>query len=68
MLTILFHHASSFFLLIIDLQFLIAVVITQILDPIVELVIPNIISIKETKSEMETHPVIAEIAISECSI
>ena len=54
--------------LIIDLQFLILVVITQIFDPIAELVIPIGMSTKGAKSEMETHSVIAEIARSELSI
>ena len=58
----------SFFFLIIDLYFLIPAVITQIFYPIAELVIPIGIPTKEGKSELETHPVIVEITISECSI
>ena len=50
--------------LIIDLYFLIPAVITQIFNPIKELAIPIGISTKEAKSEVETHPVIVEIAIS----
>ena len=57
-----------FFLLIIDLHFLISAVITQIFNPIVELVIPIGIPTKEAKAEKETHPVIVEITISEWSI
>ena len=52
------------FFLIIDLYFLIAAVITQIFNSIVELVIPIVIPAKKAKSEMETHPLIVEIAIS----
>ena len=59
---------TCFFFLIIDLYFLIAAVNTQILYPIIELAIPIRIPTKEAKTEMETHPVIVEIAISECSI
>ena len=64
MLTILFYHASFFFLLIIDLYFLIAEVIAQIVNPNVELAIPIGLLIKEAKAEIEKHPVILEIAIS----
>ena len=57
---------SCFFLifLIIELYFLILSVITQVFNRIVELVMPIGISTKEAKAEMETHPVIVEIAIS----
>ena len=53
------------FFLIIDLYFLIAAVMTQIANPIKELV--NLIGILtyKAKAEIETGPVIAEIAISE---
>ena len=56
------------FFLIIDLYFLIPAVMTQIFNPIVELAIPIEIPTKGAKAEMEAHPVIVEIAISECSI
>ena len=56
------------FFLFIDLYFLIPAVITQIFNPIAELVIPLGIPTKKTKAEMETHPVIVEVKISECSI
>ena len=61
---------SCFFLFffIIDLRFLIPAVITQIFNPITKLVIPIGTPTKEAKAEMETHPVIVEIAISESSI
>ena len=61
---------SCFFfsLLIIDLYFLIPAVITQIFNPIAELVIPIGISSKEAKAELETHPVIVGIPISKWSI
>ena len=56
------------FFLIIDLYFLISAVITQIFNPIVELVIPIGMPTKEAKAEMGTHPVIVEITISEWPI
>ena len=48
---------SCFFLLFlfIDLYFLIPAAITQIFNPIAELVIPMEISTKEVKTEIETH-------------
>ena len=49
-----------FFLLIIDLYFLIPAAIAQIFNPITELVIPIGIPSKEAKAEIEIHPVIAE--------
>ena len=49
-----------FFLLIIDLYFLIPAAIAQIFNPITELVIPIGIPSKEPKAEIEIHPVIAE--------
>ena len=52
----------------IDLCLLIRVDITQIFNPIAELLIPTGIPTKEVKVEMETHPGIVEIKISECSI
>ena len=53
------------FFLIIDLYFLIPAVITQVFHPFAELVIPIGIPTKEAKSQMETHPVLVEITISE---
>ena len=53
-----------FFLLIIDLSFL----ITQIYNPTAELVIPIVIPTKEAKAEMETYPVIVEHKARKCSI
>ena len=53
-----------FFFLIIDLYFLIPAVITQILNPVAELVMPIGILTKEAKAEIETLPVIVEITIS----
>ena len=44
----------------IELYFLIPAVITQIFNPIVELVIRIGIPIKEAKAEIEIHPVIVE--------
>ena len=56
------------FFLIIDLYFLIAAVIAEIFNPLVELVIPIGIPTKEAKSEIEIHPVIVEPKIRKCSI
>ena len=50
----------SFFFLIIDLYFLLLVAIAQIYHPIAELVIPTGIPSKESKAEIETHPVTTE--------
>ena len=63
---ILFYYVFSFSL--IELDFLVHAVITQISNPIAELVILTETPTKEVKEEMETHPVIAEITTSECSI
>ena len=57
-----------FFFLNIDSDFLIPAVIAQIFNPIAELVIPIGIPTKEAKLDMETHSVIAEANIRECSI
>ena len=57
-----------FFFLIIDLSFHIPEIFTQIFSTIAELVIPTGIPTKETKTEMEAHPVSVEINISKCSI
>ena len=54
--------------MLIDLYFLIPAVITQIFNPIVEHAIPIGMPTKEAKAEMETHPVIVEIPISEWSL
>ena len=54
--------------LIIDLYLLIPAVIAQIFDPIAELVIPIEIWTKETKAEIETHPVIAGTKIRKCFV
>ena len=56
------------FFLKIDLYFLIPAVITQIFNPIVELVIPIGILTKEAKAEIETHAVIVEVTISKWSV
>ena len=60
---------SCFFLffLFIDLHFITPAVITQIFNPVAELVIPIGLPTKEAKAEMETHPVIVESKISENS-
>ena len=57
-----------YFLLIIDLNFLIPAVIIQNFNPIVEPVIPTGISNKETKAEIEIHPATAEAKVRERSI
>ena len=46
-----------FFLLIIDLCFLLPAAIPQIFNSIAELLIPMGIPTKEAKAEMETYPV-----------
>ena len=50
------------------LHFLIPAVITQIFNPVAELVTPIGIATKEAKAEMETHPVIVEITSGKRSI
>ena len=62
-LTLLFCHASFFFL-IIDLYFLIPWVIIQIFNTTAELIIPRRMSTKERKVKIETHPVTVEVNIS----
>ena len=57
-----------FFFLIIDLYFIIPAFIVQIFNYIAHLLIPMGISIKEVKTEIETHPVIAEAKTRKCSI
>ena len=57
-----------FLFIIIDLYFIIPAVITQIFNPIAELIIPIGIPTKESKAEMEMHPVTVQIKISKCSI
>ena len=59
---------SCFFLffLIIELYFLITAVIAQTFNLIAELVIPIVISTKQAKGEMETHPVNVEPKIRKC--
>ena len=47
--------------------FYIPAVITQIFNPIAEVVIPIRTPTKEAKAEMETHPVIAVVKIRKCS-
>ena len=59
---------SCFFFLIIDLCFLIPAVITEIFNPIAELVIPIRISTIEAKREMETNPLTVGVKISKCSV
>ena len=57
-----------FFFLIIDLYFLILAIITQIFNPIVELIIPLEISTKEAKAEIEIHKVTAKTKARKCSM
>ena len=57
-----------FFFVIIYLYFLILAVITQVFNPVVELVILIEIPTKEAEAEIETHPVLVETKISKCSI
>ena len=57
-----------FFFFIMDLYFLIPAAVTQIFNPITELVIPIGIPAKKAKAEMEMHPVTVEIKMSRWSI
>ena len=57
-----------FFFLIFDLWFLIPAVIAQFFIPTPKLTIHIRIPNKETKAEIETHPVTAEAKIDKCSI
>ena len=57
-----------FFLLIINLCFLIPAIFVQIFHPDVELVIPIGIPSKEAKAVIETYPLIAETKIKKCSV
>ena len=59
---------SLIFFLIRDLYFLIPAIIPQIFNPLAELVIPIGMLTKETKEELETHPVIAEPKMRKCSL
>ena len=59
MLIFLFLTFLFFFL-----HFLISAFMTQIFNPIAELVFPTGIRTKEAKAEMETHPLTIEIKIS----
>ena len=60
------HFIMLLFLsLNIDLYFVIPLVFTQTFNLTAELVIPIGILTKEAKAEIETHPVIVEITISE---
>ena len=57
-----------FFLLIIDLFFLIPEAIAQVFNTIAELVLHIGMKIKKSKSEIEIHAVIVEAKIRKCSI
>ena len=59
---------SCFFFLIIDSYFLIPAAISQIFNPIAELIFPIGIPSNEAKAEIEIHPVIVEAKIRKCSI
>ena len=52
-----------FFFLIIDLYFLIPAFVSQIFNPIAELVVTIEIPSKETKLEVEIHPIIVAAKI-----
>ena len=56
---------SCFFFIIIDLYFLIPADIKQMFNPIAELLIPIGTPTKEAKAEIEAHPAVVGIAISE---
>ena len=59
-----------FFFLIVDLHLLILANISQIFNPIAELVVPVGISTKEAnaEAEMEIHSVIVEAKTKKCTI
>ena len=57
-----------FYFLIIDLYLLIPAVIAQNFNPIAELEIPIEVPNKEAKTEIKTHPMIAEAKIRKCPI
>ena len=57
-----------FFILIIDLYFLIPAVITEMFFVNAELVVPTGITNKEARAEIETHLVTVESKISKCSV
>ena len=57
-----------FLFLIINLYFLIAAAIKQILNPTAELVIPIGLLTKEAKTEMEANPATVELKIRKCLI
>ena len=59
---------SCFFFLIIDSYFLIPAAISQIFNPIAELIFSIGIPSNEAKAEIEIHPVIVEAKIRKCSI
>ena len=59
---------NKFYFLVIDLYFLIPAVIGHIFIPIVELVIAIKILNREAEVKIESHPVIAEAKIRECSV
>ena len=67
MLPILFYHVSFPFPYLLTYAFY-PVVIAQISSPIAELVIAILVSSKETKAEMEIHPVIVEAKLRKCLI
>ena len=67
LLTIMFYHDSTSFLIIV-LYFLILAVIAKTFNLTAELVIPIGISTEEAKAVIETYPVTAEAEMSKCSI
>ena len=56
------------FFIIIAWYLLIKNVIPKIFNPTAELIIPIEIRTKEAKAEIQTHPMIAETKISNCSM
>ena len=59
---------SFFFFFSIDIKFLIPVVISHIFNPTAGLVLTIGITAKETKTEIEIHPVTADAKIRKCSM
>ena len=61
-----FLSCLFFFLLIVDLYFLIPTVIAKIFNSTAALLMPIGMATKEAKAEIETHPVTPEATICKC--
>ena len=65
---ILFYHVSSSFSYLLTYNFFFPVVFVHFFNSTAELALPTVISTKQAKGEIETHPVTVEAKISSCSI